>query len=150
MKLTPFARETELFSGTPYDNLVMAHPHASFDDVILACKAAEIHEVIEKLPNGYQTPIGERGTGLSGGQRQRVAIARALLKRPKILIFDEAVSNLDQQTAEHFAKTINRLKGMVTMIFITHQVPRGLQVDEVFSFGNDQHTKKMEVMEEKR
>lgn len=143
-------QETELFSGTLYDNLVMAHPHASFDDVILACKAAEIHEVIEKLPNGYQTPIGERGTGLSGGQRQRVAIARALLKRPKILIFDEAVSNLDQQTAEHFAKTINRLKGMVTMIFITHQVPRGLQVDEVFSFGNDQHTKKMEVMEEKR
>ena len=143
-------QETELFSGTLYDNLVMAHPHASFDDVILACKAAEIHEVIEKLPNGYQTPIGERGTGLSGGQRQRVAIARALLKRPKILIFDEAVSNLDQQTAEHFAKTINRLKGMVTMIFITHQVPRGLQVDEVFSFGSDQHTKKMEVMEEKR
>jgi len=142
-------QETELFSGTLYDNLVMAHPHASFDDVILACKAAEIHEVIEKLPNGYQTPIGERGTGLSGGQRQRVAIARALLKRPKILIFDEAVSNLDQQTAEHFAKTINRLKGMVTMIFITHQVPRGLQVDEVFSFGGDQSAKRMEIISER-
>jgi len=78
-----------------------------------------------------------------------VAIARALLKRPKILIFDEAVSNLDQQTAEHFAKTINRLKGMVTMIFITHQVPRGLQVDEVFSFGGDQSAKRMEIISER-
>ncbi len=97
-------QETVLFSGTLYDNLVMAHPHASFEDVIQACKAAEIHEVIEKLNDGYQTEIGERGTGLSGGQKQRIAIARALLKRPKILIFDEAVSNLDQQTAEHFAR----------------------------------------------
>ena len=141
-------QDTVLFSGTLYDNLVMAHPHASFDDVIAACKAAEIHEVIETLPNGYQTEIGERGTGLSGGQRQRIAIARALLKRPKILVFDEAVSNLDQQTAEHFAKTINKLKGKVTMIFITHQIPRGLQVDEVFSFGGDhQHTTKVEVVE---
>jgi subfamily B ATP-binding cassette protein HlyB/CyaB len=124
-------QETVLFSGTLYDNLVMAHPHASFDDVIQACKAAEIHEVIEKLPGGYQTEIGERGTGLSGGQRQRIAIARALLKRPRILVFDEAVSNLDHHTAEHLAKTINRLKGKVTMLFITHQIPRGLHVDEV-------------------
>ena len=143
-------QETILFSGTLYDNLVMAHPHASFDDVIEACKAAEIHEVIEKLPDGYQTEIGERGTGLSGGQKQRIAIARALLKKPKILIFDEAVSNLDQQTAEHFAKTINRLKGKVTMLFITHQIPRGLQVDEVLSFGDEQHRTRMEVVEEER
>lgn len=128
-------QETVLFAGTLYDNLIMAHPHASFEDVIQACKAAEIHEVIEQLPNGYQTEIGERGTGLSGGQRQRIAIARALLKRPKILIFDEAVSNLDQHTAEHFAKTINRLKGKVTMLFITHQIPRGLIVDAVVELG---------------
>ncbi len=122
---------TVLFSGTVYDNLIMAHPHASFEDVIAACTAAEIHDVIEKLPQGYQTEIG----GLSGGQRQRIAIALALLKRPKVLIFDEAISNLDQQTAEHFAQTINRLKGKVTMIFITHQVPKGLQVDEVVNMG---------------
>jgi subfamily B ATP-binding cassette protein HlyB/CyaB len=141
-------QETVLFSGTLYDNLVMAHPHATFDDVIAACKAAEIHDVIEQLPAGYQTEIGERGTGLSGGQKQRIAIARALLKRPKILIFDEAVSNLDQPTAELFARTINKLKGQVTMLFITHQIPRGLQVDEVFSFGEDRHATKVGVVEE--
>lgn len=140
-------QETVLFAGTLYDNLVMAHPHASFEDVIQACKAAEIHEVIEKLPEGYQTEIGERGTGLSGGQRQRIAIARALLKRPKILVFDEAVSNLDQQTAEHFARTINKLKGKVTMIFITHQIPRGLQVDEVIELGGN-GARQMEIVEE--
>ena len=144
-------QDTVLFSGTLYQNLVMAHPQATFDDVIAACKAAEIHEVIEKLPEGYQTEIGERGTGLSGGQKQRIAIARALLKRPKILIFDEAVSNLDQPTAELFALTINKLKGKVTMIFITHQIPRGLQVDEVFSFGGDhQHTTKVGVVGEEK
>ena len=142
-------QETVLFAGTLYDNLVMAHPHASFEDVIQACKAAEIHDVIETLNDGYQTEIGERGTGLSGGQRQRIAIARALLKRPKILVFDEAVSNLDQQTAEHFARTINKLKGKVTMLFITHQIPRGLAVDEVIELGANT-TRQMEVVEEEK
>ena len=128
-------QETVLFSGTVLDNLLMAHPHARLEDAVAACRAAEIHDVIEQLPQGYQTEIGERGTGLSGGQRQRIAIARALLKRPKVLIFDEAVSNLDQETAELFAQTINRLKGKVTMVFITHQVPRGLAVDGVVLLG---------------
>ena len=142
-------QETIFFAGTLYEHLIMAHPHASFEDVIQACKAAEIHEVIEQLPNGYQTEIGERGTGLSGGQRQRIAIARALLKRPKILVFDEAVSNLDSQTAEHFARTINKLKGTVTMLFITHQIPQGLKVDEVIELGTNT-TRQMEVVEEEK
>jgi len=83
------------------------------------------------MPKGYQTELGEHGVGLSGGQRQRIAIARALLKKPRILLFDEAVSNLDQKTAEGFADTVNQLKGEVTMLFITHQVPANLKVDGV-------------------
>jgi subfamily B ATP-binding cassette protein HlyB/CyaB len=128
-------QETVLFSGTIYDNLILANPHASFQQVIQACRMAEIHDVIERLPDGYQTAIGEHGVGLSGGQRQRLAIARALLKRPRVLIFDEATSNLDQDTAEHFARTVNQLKGRVTMLFIAHQLPRALQVDEVVRLG---------------
>jgi ATP-binding cassette, subfamily B, bacterial HlyB/CyaB len=132
-------QETILFSGTLYDNLILANPHASFEEVIQACKWAEIHEVIEQLPKGYQTEVGERGVGLSGGQKQRIAIARALIRRPKILLFDEATSNLDLQTAEHFAKTINALKGQVTMLFIAHQIPKGLKLDGVVQIGNPGH-----------
>ncbi|MEO8674225.1 MAG: peptidase domain-containing ABC transporter [Casimicrobiaceae bacterium] len=122
-------QETTLFSGTIYDNLVLANPFATFDQVVRACKYAEIHTAIAALPKGYQTEIGERGVGLSGGQKQRIAIARALLKRPKILIFDEATSNLDQPTADHIARTVNGLKGKVTLLFISHQIPKGLSAD---------------------
>lgn len=125
-------QETTLFSGTILDNLQMANPQASFEHIVAACKLAEVNGVIETLPDGYQTEIGERGAGLSGGQRQRIAIARALLKRPKILVFDEATSALDGPTAEQFAKTINALHGKVTMLFITHGLPRGLKVDVLF------------------
>lgn len=128
-------QETILFSGSLYDNLLMANPHATFEQIVSACKVAEIHDVIEKLPQGYQTEIGERGVGLSGGQKQRLAIARAMLKQPKILIFDEATSSLDAQTAEHFSATINQLKGKVTMLFITHALPKSLQVDEIVRIG---------------
>ena len=128
-------QETTLFSGTVYDNLQMANAHADFAQIAAACRMAEIHEVIEQLPQGYQTPLGEHGVGLSGGQRQRIAIARALLKKPSVLIFDEATSNLDQATAESFAHTVNQLKGKVTMVFIAHILPRGLLVDEVMQFG---------------
>lgn len=129
-------QETTLFSGTIYDNLQMASPDASFEQITAACQMAEIHQTIEALPKGYQTEIGERGAGLSGGQKQRIAIARALLKRPSILVFDEATSALDTHTAEHFAQTINGLRGKVTMLFITHGLPRGLHVDAVYRLGH--------------
>ena len=124
-------QETLLFSGTIYENLILANPHATFDMVVQSCKFAEIHAVIEQLPQGYQTEIGERGSGLSGGQRQRLAIARALLKRPRVLVFDEATSNLDNDTAEQFARTVNTLRGKVTLIFIAHQLPKALYVDHM-------------------
>jgi ATP-binding cassette, subfamily B, bacterial HlyB/CyaB len=126
-------QETQLFAGTVYENVVVTRQHASFEEVVQACKEAEIHEVIEQLPKGYQTELGEQGIGLSGGQRQRIAIARALLKRPRFLLFDEATAHLDAPTAESFARTINRLKGRMTVLLIAHQVPKGLAVDELVS-----------------
>ena len=124
-------QETVLFSGSIFDNLRAGNPAATFEQVVQAAKMAGIHTTIEALPQGYQTEIGERGSGLSGGQKQRLAIARALLKGPKVLIFDEATSALDRDTAESFAKTINGLKGRVTMLFITHNLPKVLKIDAV-------------------
>jgi ATP-binding cassette, subfamily B, bacterial HlyB/CyaB len=140
-------QETVLFSGTIYENLLAANPNAAFGDVVQAAKIAEIHDVIEKLPNGYNTVIGEHGVGLSGGQKQRLAIARAILKRPKILIFDEATSALDAHTAERFAQTVNKLKGAATILFIAHQLPKGLAVDEVFTLSGDK-TVQMRIVDE--
>jgi subfamily B ATP-binding cassette protein HlyB/CyaB len=140
-------QETYLFSGTIYENLIAASPSAGFDDVVQACRIAEIHDTIEKLPQGYNTEIGEHGVGLSGGQKQRLAIARAILKRPRILIFDEATSSLDQQTAERFTQTVNKLKGMASVLFIAHYLPRGLSLDELFTLTSDKATQ-MRVIDE--
>jgi ATP-binding cassette, subfamily B, bacterial HlyB/CyaB len=130
-------QETVLFSGTIFANLAAGNPAVTFEQVVQASKMAGIHDVIEALPQGYQSEVGERGAGLSGGQKQRLAIARALLKGPKVLIFDEATSALDQDTAEGFAKTVNQLKGKVTMLFITHAMPKALKIDEVVQLGKD-------------
>jgi subfamily B ATP-binding cassette protein HlyB/CyaB len=141
-------QETVLFSGTICENLMFSNPLATFEQVIQACKLAEIYETIEQLPQGYQTEVGEHGVGLSGGQKQRMAIARALLKRPRVLIFDEATSGLDSATAEQFARTINQFRGRVSIIFIAHQLPKGLQVDSVITLG--QRGTRMEVVGDER
>jgi subfamily B ATP-binding cassette protein HlyB/CyaB len=122
-------QETVLFSGTLYDNLALAQPHAGFGEIAEACRLAEIHDFIQGLPQGYQTPVGERGAGLSGGQKQRIAIARALLRRAPILVFDEATASLDRDTAEALGRTISRLRGRVTIVFIAHHLPDSLAVD---------------------
>jgi subfamily B ATP-binding cassette protein HlyB/CyaB len=103
--------------------------------------------VIERLPKGYNTEIGENGVDLSGGQKQRLAITRAIPKRPRVLIFDEATSNLDSQTAERFARTINNLKGSVTILFIAHQLPKGLTMDQVFTLSSTKAAR-MRLVEE--
>lgn len=130
-------QETTLFSGTIFANLTAGNPGANFEQVTAAARMAGIHDVIEALPQGYGTEVGERGVGLSGGQKQRMAIARALLKGPRVLIFDEATSALDAETAESFARTINGLKGKVTMLFITHALPRSLKIDEILHLSKD-------------
>jgi subfamily B ATP-binding cassette protein HlyB/CyaB len=124
-------QETRLFSGTLLENLIAAQPHAGSAEVVEACRQAEIHDFIEGLPQGYRTLVGENGVGLSGGQKQRIAIARALLRRPRILIFDEATASLDRDTAEAFARTVSRLRGGATVLFIAHHLPEALAVDAV-------------------
>jgi subfamily B ATP-binding cassette protein HlyB/CyaB len=128
-------QETTLFSGTLYDNIRLGNAQATFEDMVVACKAAGIHDTIDALPQGYQTQIGEHGAGLSGGQKQRIAIARALLKRPTILIFDEATSNLDEDTANAFGVTINALRGRVTILLIAHKLPSSIGRVKTFSLG---------------
>jgi len=131
LRLGVVPQETRLFAGTLLENLLAGQPHAGFAEVVEACRLAEIHDTIERLPLGYRTPVGENGVGLSGGQKQRVAIARALLRRPRILIFDEATASLDRETAEAVARTVSRLRGSATVLFIAHHVPESLAADAV-------------------
>lgn len=115
-------QETYLFSGTVFDNIAYAKPDASPDEVIAAAKAANAHEFITKLPDGYNTVIGENGHTLSGGERQRISIARAILKNPKILILDEATSSLDPETEVKIQEALTRLIEGRTTIAIAHRL----------------------------
>lgn len=130
-------QETVLFSGSVYDNLMLGNPHAELDQIVQACSLAGIHETIQSLPEGYRTVIGEHGTGLSGGQKQRIAIARALLKRPKLLLFDEATSQLDAANTAGIVQTINQLRSRATLVVIAHEVPAGLRVDKVIGLTRE-------------
>jgi subfamily B ATP-binding cassette protein HlyB/CyaB len=124
-------QDTVLFAGTLLENLELASPGVAMDEIVTACRLAGIHDAITALPEGYQSRIGEHGVGLSGGQRQRLAIARALLRRPAVLVFDEACSHLDASSADEVVKALNALSGKVSVLFIAHEAPPGLRFDKV-------------------
>jgi ATP-binding cassette subfamily C protein CydC len=124
-------QHTHLFNATIRENLLIARPEASQEEIEEAARQACIHEVIEALPQGYETLIGEQGLKLSGGERQRLAIARAILKDAPILIFDEATANLDTRTEHDVLRAIHHvIKGRTTLM-ITHRLVGLENVDEI-------------------
>ena len=116
------SQETFLFMGTIADNIRYSNPDASMEDVIEAAKNANAHEFITKLPDGYNTRVGEGGVSLSGGEKQRISIARAIIQRPNILILDEATASMDTRTERKIQAAIDKLKQGRTIISIAHRL----------------------------
>lgn len=129
MALVP--QETILFSGTVGSNIAYGSRNVSHEDVVAAARAANAHEFIMQLPQGYDSPVGERGGMLSGGEKQRIAIARALLKDPRILILDEATSHLDSTSEQLVQEALNRLMENRTTFVIAHRLSTILRADEI-------------------
>ncbi len=124
-------QETILFSGSVYDNLLYAKADASREEIINAAKTAGAHEFIMRLPDGYNTIIGEKGHTLSGGERQRVAIARALLRNPRILILDEATASLDTEIEKQIQDSLQLLIKDRTTIAIAHRLSTLRNADRI-------------------
>ncbi|MYB38831.1 MAG: ABC transporter ATP-binding protein [Gammaproteobacteria bacterium] len=115
-------QEPLLFSGTIADNIGYGKPGATLAEIMDAARAANAHNFIMAKPDGYETPVGEKGTGLSGGERQRISIARAILRDPRILIFDEATASVDVETERHIQVALERLMQGRTTIAIAHRL----------------------------
>jgi ATP-binding cassette subfamily B protein len=129
-------QETYLFSGSVAENIAYSRPEAGLDEIVGAAKAANAHDFIVSLPDGYDTVLGRRGVDLSGGERQRLAIARALLRSPRILIFDEATSSVDTETEEKIQEAIDRLVAGRTTIAIAHRLSTLRRADRLVVLEN--------------
>jgi ATP-binding cassette subfamily B protein len=125
-------QETYLFHDTILTNLLYAKLDASPAELEAACRAANIHEFITSLPEGYQTIVGERGYRLSGGEKQRLAIARVILKDPQILVLDEATSHLDSQSEALIQEALHKVMAGRTSVVIAHRLSTILAADQIF------------------
>ncbi len=124
-------QEPALFSGSVVENITYGRPSFTTDEVIAAAQAANAHDFVERLPEGYDTQIGERGVKLSGGQKQRIAIARALMKDPPILVLDEATSSLDSKAEREVQSALERLMHGRTTLIIAHRLSTIQNVDKI-------------------
>ncbi|RKX58983.1 MAG: ABC transporter ATP-binding protein, partial [Thermodesulfobacteriota bacterium] len=125
-------QEPFLFNLSIWENLLLVKSNATKEEIINACKLAQAHEFIEKLPKGYDTILGEEGISLSGGQKQRLALARVFLKKPPIIILDEATSQLDSLTEKAIESALNNLRGKHTIIIIAHRLSTIKKADKIF------------------
>ncbi|MBO5060475.1 MAG: peptidase domain-containing ABC transporter [Clostridia bacterium] len=126
------SQDVFLFSDSIKNNLTLGNKNIPMEEIEKACKLSMADEFIKKMPMGYNTLLGENGHDLSGGQKQRLAIARALLKNPKILIMDEATSNLDTITEQSIKETIDNLSGNITCIIIAHRLSTIKNCDKIY------------------
>ena len=124
-------QDTMLFNASVRENILYGRLDATEQEIIDAAKAANAYEFIEKLPNGFDTIVGERGNSLSGGQRQRIAIARAILKNPSILILDEATSALDTESEKIVQEALERLMKNRTALVIAHRLSTIKHADHI-------------------
>jgi ATP-binding cassette subfamily B protein len=125
------SQETYLFYGTVTENVAYGLPDADHEDIVAAAKAAEAHEFVSNLPDGYDTMVGERGVKLSGGQRQRIAIARTILRDPDLLVLDEATSDVDTETEMLIQRSLDRLTRDRTTLVIAHRLSTVKDADRI-------------------